>query len=94
MGKKILQPGKRAATEQLFVWANFQPDQTVLRLASSFGDRAIALAQQYGVKVVGVEKNPESIACVCASSRSLQYAKEDCQRGLGMRKVFQQYRQK
>ncbi|WP_088892517.1 SAM-dependent methyltransferase [Leptolyngbya ohadii] len=61
-GKKILRPGGRAATEQLFTWANFQPDQTVLELASSFGYSAIALAQKYGVRVVGVEKNPESVA--------------------------------
>jgi predicted O-methyltransferase YrrM len=61
-GKKLLRPGGRAATEQLFAWANFQPGQTVLELASSFGDSAIALAKQYGVRVVGVEKNPESVA--------------------------------
>jgi predicted O-methyltransferase YrrM len=61
-GKKILRPGGRAATEQLFTWANFQPGQTVLELASSFGDSAIALATRYGVRVVGVEKNPDSVA--------------------------------
>ncbi|NJN90865.1 MAG: class I SAM-dependent methyltransferase [Leptolyngbyaceae cyanobacterium SL_5_14] len=61
-GKKILRPGGRAATEQLFEWANFQPGETVLELASSFGYSAIALAQQYGVRVVGVEKNPSSVA--------------------------------
>lgn len=60
-GKKILRPGGRAATEQLFEWAAFQPDQTVLELASSFGYSAIALAQRYGVRVVGVEKNPASV---------------------------------
>lgn len=61
-GKKILRPGGSAATEQLFAWANFQPDQTVLELASSFGYSAIALAQTCGVRVVGIEKNPESVA--------------------------------
>lgn len=60
-GKKILRPGGRAATAQLFEWADFQPDQTVLELASSFGYSAIALAQRYGVRVMGVEKNPESV---------------------------------
>ncbi|MBD1909453.1 MULTISPECIES: class I SAM-dependent methyltransferase [unclassified Leptolyngbya] len=61
-GKKILRPGGRAATEQLFQWAGFQPGETVLELASSFGYSAIALAQRYGVRVVGVERDPESVA--------------------------------
>lgn len=60
-GKKYLRPGGRMATEQLLQWANFQPGETVLELASSFGYSAIALAQRYGVKVVGVEKNPDSV---------------------------------
>ncbi|ABA24151.1 methyltransferase [Trichormus variabilis ATCC 29413] len=61
VGKKYLRPGGRIATEQLCRWANFQPSETVLELASSFGYSAISLAQRYGVKVVGVEKNPDSV---------------------------------
>lgn len=61
-GKKALRPGGYQATEQLFAWANFQPGETVLELAASFGYSAIALAQRYGVQVVGIEKNPESVA--------------------------------
>ena len=61
-GKKILRPGGKAATEQVFQWASFQPGETVLELAASFGYSAIALAKRYGVRVVGVEKNPESVA--------------------------------
>lgn len=60
-GKKILRPGGRVATEQLFQWADFQPSETVLELASSFGDSAIALAQRYNLRVVGIEKNPDSV---------------------------------
>ena len=33
----------------------------MLELASSFGVSAIALAQRFGVNVVGVEQNPESV---------------------------------
>ncbi|HEY9614086.1 class I SAM-dependent methyltransferase [Allocoleopsis sp.] len=69
-GKKILRPGGRAATEQLFEWANFQPGETVLELASSFGYSAIALAQRFGVQVVGVEKNPDSVARARANVRA------------------------
>ncbi|MGE5657265.1 MAG: SAM-dependent methyltransferase [Actinomycetota bacterium] len=61
-GKTILRPGGRIATEQLFAWADFQPGETVLELASSFGSSAITLAQRFGVRVVGVEKNPASVA--------------------------------
>ena len=60
-GKKYLRPGGRLATEQLFQWANFQPGETVLELAASFGLSAIAIAQRYGVRVVGIEKNPDSV---------------------------------
>lgn len=40
-GKTVLRPGGRAATEQLFGWANFQPGATVLELASGVGTSAI-----------------------------------------------------
>jgi cyclopropane fatty-acyl-phospholipid synthase-like methyltransferase len=60
-GKKYLRPGGRRATEKLCQWANFQPGETVLELASSFGYSAISLAQTYNIKVVGVEKNPDSV---------------------------------
>lgn len=61
-GKKILRPGGKAATEQLFAWADFQPGETVLELAASFGESAIAIAKRFDVKVVGIEKNPDSVA--------------------------------
>lgn len=61
-GKKILRPGGRKATEQLFTWANFQSGETVLELAASFGESAIEIAQRFDVHVVGVEKNPDSVA--------------------------------
>lgn len=70
-GKKYLRPGGRIATEKLFQWANFQPGETVLELGSSFGYSAIALAKNYHVKVVGIEKNPDSVALartnICAA---------------------------
>ena len=61
-GKKILRPGGKAATEQLFTWANFQPGETVLELAASFGKSAIEIAKRFNVRVVGIEKNPDSVA--------------------------------
>jgi predicted O-methyltransferase YrrM len=64
-GKKVLRPGGSTATRQLLNWANFQPGQTVLELAASFGCSAIALAKRYNVQVVGVEKDAHSVACAC-----------------------------
>ena len=61
-GKQALRPGGYTATEQLFSWANFQPGDAVLELAASFGYSAISLAKRYGVRVVGVERNPDSVA--------------------------------
>ncbi|MEM8832496.1 MAG: class I SAM-dependent methyltransferase [Cyanobacteria bacterium P01_G01_bin.19] len=61
-GKKILRPGGKAATEQLFAWADFQPGDTVLELAASFGESAIAIAKRFDVRVVGIERNPDSVA--------------------------------
>ena len=60
-GKRILRPGGQTATDKLLTWANFQPGETVLELAASFGHSAMALAQRYGVRVVGIEKNPDSV---------------------------------
>lgn len=60
-GKKILRPGGKAATEQLFTWADFQPEETVLELAASFGESAIEIAKRFNVRVVGIEKNPDSV---------------------------------
>ncbi|MBD2119362.1 cyclopropane-fatty-acyl-phospholipid synthase family protein [Trichocoleus sp. FACHB-262] len=75
-GKKILRPGGKAATEQLFQWAQFQPGETVLELAASFGNSAIALAKQYGVRVVGIEKNPESVARARANIQAAGLAEQ------------------
>ncbi|MEY2831280.1 MAG: hypothetical protein RLZZ574_538, partial [Cyanobacteriota bacterium] len=62
VGKRILRPGGKAATEQLFTWANFQPGETVLELAASFGESAIEIAKRFNVRVVGIEKNLNSVA--------------------------------
>lgn len=69
-GKTVLRPGGRAATEQLFEWANFQPGETVLELASGLGNSAIALAKRYNVQVVGIEKDPDRVAIAQADARS------------------------
>lgn len=69
-GKTVLRPGGRAATEQLFQWANFNPGETVLELASGLGDSAIALAKRYNVQVLGIEKDADRVAIAQAKARS------------------------
>lgn len=69
-GKTVLRPGGRAATEQLFQWANFSPGATVLELASGLGDSAIALAKRYHVQVLGIEKDAERVTIAQAKARS------------------------
>ncbi|BAZ65450.1 MAG: methyltransferase domain-containing protein [Pelatocladus maniniholoensis HA4357-MV3] len=61
-GKTVLRPGGRSATEKLLEWANFQPGETVLELASGLGTSAIALAKRYGVQVIGIEQDYERVA--------------------------------
>ncbi len=41
VGKMVLRPSGRAATAQLWEWANFQPDRIVLELAAGLGTSAI-----------------------------------------------------
>jgi SAM-dependent methyltransferase len=69
-GKTILRPGGRAATQQLWRWANFKPGDTVLELAAGQGKSAIAIAQKYPVQVVGIEQNPDYVATAQANIRA------------------------
>jgi cyclopropane fatty-acyl-phospholipid synthase-like methyltransferase len=61
-GKTVLRPGGKSATEHLLQWADFQPGETVLELASGLGTSAIALAKRYGVNVIGIEKDLDRVA--------------------------------
>ena len=70
VGKTVLRPGGRAATAQLWEWANFQPDRTVLELASGLGNSAIDLAKRYHVRVVGIEKDVDRVAIANANART------------------------
>jgi ubiquinone/menaquinone biosynthesis C-methylase UbiE len=69
-GKTVLRLGRCVATEQLFQWANFQPGETVLELASGLGTSAISLAKRYNVQVIGIEKDPGRVAIDQANARA------------------------
>jgi len=74
-GKKILRPGGRAATQQLLQSANLKPGETVLELAASFGESAIALAKQFDVQVIGIEKNPHRVVRARANIQAARVAR-------------------
>jgi cyclopropane fatty-acyl-phospholipid synthase-like methyltransferase len=69
-GKTVLRPGGRSATEKLFTWANFQPGETVLELASGLGISAISLAKRYGVRVVGIEQDADRVIAAQANIKA------------------------
>jgi SAM-dependent methyltransferase len=73
-GKTVLRPGGRAATEQLFQWAEFKPGNTVLELASGLGNSAIALAKRYNVQVIGIERDADRVSIAQAKARSMGLA--------------------
>jgi cyclopropane fatty-acyl-phospholipid synthase-like methyltransferase len=73
-GKTVLRPGGRAATEQLFQWAEFKPGDRVLELASGLGNSAIALAKRYNVQVIGIERDTDRVAIAQAKARSMGLA--------------------
>lgn len=61
-GKKVLRPGGLTATQRLFRWADFQEGRTLLELASSFGLNLQTLANEYGLRVTGIDNNAASVA--------------------------------
>ncbi|MEM0910150.1 MAG: class I SAM-dependent methyltransferase [Pseudomonadota bacterium] len=60
-GKTILRPGGLKATEQLFSWAGFEKQKTLLELASSFGHNLEVLSNKFGLVVTGIDKNESSV---------------------------------
>ena len=59
MGKKLLRPGGREATEQMFALARLNPGERVCEIATNRAITAIELSQRYGVEVDGVDASSE-----------------------------------
>lgn len=62
MGKKLLRPGGREATQRLFELAGLRPDERVCEIATNRAVTAIELAERFGVRVDGVDASPEFLA--------------------------------
>jgi SAM-dependent methyltransferase len=58
LGKRVIHPGGREATEALFRLAAFEPDQRVLDVGCGVGTTAVAAARRFGVAVAAVDISP------------------------------------
>src|SRR5260221_6100078 len=58
LGKRVIHPGGRRSSEELFRRADFQPDQQVLYVGCRGGTSAIAIARRFRAKVTAVDISP------------------------------------
>lgn len=58
LGKRVIHPGGRRSSEELFRRADFRPDQQVLDVGCGVGTSAIAIARRFGAKVTAVDISP------------------------------------
>ncbi len=74
MGKKLLRPGGRRATEELFTLADLKPGERVCEIATNRAVTAMELAGRFGVEVDGVDASEDflSLARRNVAARGLQ----------------------
>src|SRR5712664_633575 len=58
LGKRVIHPGGRAATDALIRCANFQANQRVLDVGCGVGTTAIRIARSFGASVTAVDIAP------------------------------------
>jgi cyclopropane fatty-acyl-phospholipid synthase-like methyltransferase len=58
LGKRVIHPGGRRSSEELFRRAGFQPDQQVLDVGCGVGTSAMTIARRFGAKVSAVDISP------------------------------------
>lgn len=62
LGKTRLRPGGREATEWLLSHVDFTIDTRVLEVACNMGTTMIALAEEHGCRITGLDMNPAALA--------------------------------
>ncbi len=62
MGKRLLRPGGRKGTEQLYALADLRRDQRVCEIATNRAVSAVEMAERFGVCVDGVDASAEFLA--------------------------------
>jgi SAM-dependent methyltransferase len=70
IGKQVIHPGGRRATEELFRFADLQPGQHVLDAGAGCGTTAIEIARRFGCDVTAVDIDPIMLASACANVRA------------------------
>jgi len=58
LGKRVIHPGGRRSTEELFALADLQPGQKALDIGCGVGTTAIQMARRFGVTVSAVDISP------------------------------------
>jgi SAM-dependent methyltransferase len=62
LGKRVIHPGGRRSTRELFQRADFAPDQSVIDVGCGVGTSAIEIARRYGAHVTAADISPLMLA--------------------------------
>lgn len=69
LGKRVIHPGGRRSTEELFELGVFSPDHRVLEIGCGVGTTAVEIATRYGCHVTAVDVAPLMLARAEAAVR-------------------------
>jgi ubiquinone/menaquinone biosynthesis C-methylase UbiE len=74
LGKKLIHPGGRRSTEELFELANIEPHHKVLEVGCGPGTTAAEIAERFGANVTAVDIDPRMLekARATVEARGLQ----------------------
>ena len=70
LGKRVIHPGGRRSTQELFQRADIQPGQKVLDVGCGVATTAIEIAQQFGAQVTAADISPLMLERAKANARS------------------------
>jgi SAM-dependent methyltransferase len=70
LGKRVIHPGGRRSSEELFLMAGFQHDHQVLDVGCGVGTSAIAIARRFGARVSAVDISPIMLTRARSNIRS------------------------
>ncbi|QYU69611.1 methyltransferase domain-containing protein [Leptolyngbya sp. 15MV] len=62
LGKRVIHPGGRRSTEELFQLAEFRPEHRVLEVGCGVGTTAVEIATRFGCHVTAVDIDPRMVA--------------------------------
>src|SRR5438105_3290287 len=76
LGRRVIHPGGRRATEELFRHAGFQSGQQVLDVGCGVGTTAIRVAREFGGQVTAVDIAPLMLARAQANVRAAGFQRQ------------------